>query len=685
MQINKSKKRRNYIPIILIFSIFMGMLATINTVEAQAAEQTLTLDMAKALGLANSSDYEKLESELSVKEASLKQAIKSIREKKKNMSAFRWSPILSFKFPEQPNLSEEYEFQFKPIQIQAEIDVLEQKLTDQVLAVYEEISNLYIDIVVTEQSVAFNEERLAEMEQTLKQNQLKLAFGQATQSDIASMQKSIQALNGRISGAMGNLENYKKKLSTAIGMDITSGYRFENPLVETQIARSKLEFLIQYTLDRDVSYYEAGMNAATSLISLRTNYDLMENQYGDKMSYISGFVNQAIAGQKVSEKAFKKKYEAFLTAIDEPWQGKKRILFIKIPREWFKGEISGIRYVEDEPYVLYEAVLEYQDALLEKQNMKQSLTEQVEDAFHNLISMRNAYTALEKSVAEAEKELRAEKTLNRLGLMTYEEYRTSLETYEEQQNEMLDALADYSHTLYSFDRLTCGGVTKLLEEAGVDLSSGSGGESFVEEEYADGAYYYIESIIQEEEFRIGVNIPDDFEVEVTHFELWCEDIQIGERVEIDNTIRHLRLALEHISEVKLRFYNKEEFVDDCVIDANSYSGALDIVKSYTVAAAEDLEIGTYTIKNNVLTGMVTIALEPKKSENIAFYLIKDKEGNYLVQSTKIPIKDAFKYLSLLQNSLETMIIEFYGEDEALLYTACFDTTEQKLMKNTEGT
>ena len=35
------------------------------------------------------------------------------------------------------------------------------------------------------------------------------------------------------------------------------------------------------------------MNASTSLISLRTNYNLMAGQYGDKMGYISEYVNQA--------------------------------------------------------------------------------------------------------------------------------------------------------------------------------------------------------------------------------------------------------------------------------------------------------------------------------------------------------------------------------------------------------
>ena len=395
------------------------------------------------------------------------------------MSTFRWTPLLSFKFPEKPDLSEAYEFQFKPIQIQAEIDTVKHKMTDHILEVYENISNLYVDIVVLEDTVSFNEQRLSAMEETLKKNRSRLRLGQATQNDIDTMEKAIKTQNNKIAADRRKLEASKKKLSTAIGLDVTTGYRFENPFVNAKIQRSQLKDLIQYTLDRDENYYEVSMNASTSLISLRTNYSLMEGQYGGKMGYISEYVNQAIAGQKINGKAFKKKYEEFLTAIDKPWQGHIRILFIKIPKEWFKGQISGIRYVEDEPYALYESALEYQDALLEKNNEKQSLTQQVEDSFNNYISMRNAYLSLAEEADVAKERLKADEVLNRLGELTYEEYKSSLDDYEDLQNEMFDALAAYSQTLYSFDRLTCGGITALLEEGGAALNAGSGGQSYV--------------------------------------------------------------------------------------------------------------------------------------------------------------------------------------------------------------
>lgn len=651
--------------------------------EVQAAGKVLTLEMAKKSGLANSPKMEKLESELNVKEVSLKQAIKSIQAKKKNMSTFRWSPLLSFKFPEKPDLSEAYEFQFKPIQIQAQIDTVKHKMTDQRLEVYEEVSNLYIQVVVLEDQIAFQEERLDAMNQTLVKNRAKLKFGQATQSDIDAMERSVKALNDKIASDRRNLNASKKKLSEMIGIDVTSGYTFENPMVEAKIERSSLEMLTAYTLSHDETYYEVSLDASTSLTSLRTNYQLMEGQYGSKMSYISDYVNQAIAGQKISQKAFKAQYEAFLTAIDKPWQGKVRILFIKIPKEWFKGQISGIRYVEDEPYALYEAALEYQDALLEKQNEEKSLRQEVEDSFNNLVSMRNAWQTLVEQVEEGRQSLQAEEILNRLGELTYEEYSSSLEDYEETQNEMYEALSDYSQALYSFDRLTCGGVTALLEGTGADLKTGVGGESYIDEEVADGAYYYIKPIVEQQEFRLGVSIPSDFEVEVTDFELWCDKQQIGSRTPIDQAIQHLGLSVDQVSEAKLRFYNQDQFVDDCIIDPEVYSGPLSIVKDYTIRENEGQEIGSYTLEQNAATGLVSITLKPNAAEEIGYYRIKDDKGVCLLGEELLPIDTAFRHLSLVEGSEDALTIEFYDQNSQLRYTGYFETGSQKLMRNQE--
>ncbi len=651
--------------------------------NCEAAEaKTLTLTEAKKLAVANSASYEKVESQLSVKQASLSQAYRSIREKQKNMSTFRWSPLLSFKFPTKPDLSEAYEFQFKPIEIQSEIDSLEHQLTDVVLEEYEKVSTLFVDAVVLEESIRFNENRLAVFEEQLVKDKAKLKLGEASQNDIDILNTNITSLQNKIAEDRRSYEQSKKKLSDAIGMDVTTGYSFENPFVSAEISRTQLQDLIQYTLDHDQSYYDVCMSENTALISLRTNYNLMNGQYGNKMNYISGYVNQVYAGTKVNKKAFKSAYEVFLQKIDEPWQGKKKILFIRIPKEWFKGAISGIRYVEDEPYALYEAALEYEDARLERENAQKDLTDEVTDTFENYVSLRNAYLAAVEAVNKAEKSLTAAERLNKLGELTNEEFTAEKEDYEELQNEMFSALADYTKALYSFDRLTCGGVSILLADAGADLKAGGEGNSYVETEYENGAYYYMESIIEQEQFRLNVYIPDDFNVEVTHFELWCDGKQIGERTEIDKSIRHLALTTESIDKAFIRFYNDTEFVDDCEIDPSQQSGELQIVSQYTAAGGTgDRELGEYSLTVNADTGIATVELSPRQDREIAYYRISTSDGVYLTGDSYYSTEKSFRYLSLLENGIADLNIEFYDASKNKICEGHFETADNRLMEN----
>lgn len=649
---------------------------------AAAGAKTLTLATAKKLAVANSDSYEKVESQLAVKQASLSQAYRSIREKQKNMSTFRWSPLLSFKFPTKPDLSEAYEFQFKPIEIQSEIDSLKHQLTDVVLEEYEKVSTLFVDAVVLDESITFNEKRLAVFEEQLVKDKAKLKLGEASQNDIDILNTNITSLQNKIATDRRSYEQSKKKLSDAIGMDVTTGYSFENPFVSAEIERTQLQDLTQYTLDHDQSYYDVCMAESTALISLRTNYNLMNGQYGSKMNYISGYVNQVYAGTKVNKKAFKSAYETFLQKIDEPWQGKKKILFIRIPKEWFKGAISGIRYVEDEPYALYESALEYEDARLERENAQKDLTDQVADTFENYVSLRNAYLAAVEAVNKAEKSLTAAESLNKLGELTNEEFTTEKEDYEELQNEMFSALADYTKALYSFDRLTCGGVSALLEDAGADLNAGDEGNSYVEAEYEGGAYYYMESIIEQEQFRLNVYIPDDFSVEVTHFELWCDGKQIGERTAIDKSIRHLALATESIDKAFIRFYNDTEFVDDCEIDPSQQSGELQIVTNYTATGgSSDKELGEYSLTVNAATGIATVELSPQKDREIAYYRISTSDGVYLTGDSYYSIEKGFRYLSLLENGIADLNIEFYDASKNKIFEGYFETAGNKLMEN----
>ncbi len=644
----------------------------------QAAAYTLLLSQAKTIALANSDSYRRIKSKIALKEVAYKQAVKSVQLKIKNKRTFRWSPLLSFKFPEKLNFEDESDFVYKPAQIQNEITKLRHDLTDEVYAVYDSVEQAFLKAYTYQEKIAFEEEQLEGLQNTLAKNQGRLILGLAGRGDVEAMEKNITAAKEKLAQDMKNFETAKTKLGDLLTLDVTTRYVFSNPYVDAEIPRTALNGLVDYTLEQDQSYYEAKMTTQLALLQLDKNYSLLQGQYGGNIGLISSYVMQVKNGQKIDGDAFKASYDKFLEKIDKPWQGSWRILFIRIPKEWLKGSIDGVRYIEDEPYTLYENALEYQDALADQKALAKELETQVRDSFESVVTARGAYLKLKAEAGEMKEQLQKEQVLNRMGELTFEEYTESQKQYEEKQIEVLEGLELYSSLLFGLDRLTCGGVTRYFKDMGIALDGTSGGISYiVDEETADGARYFIQSIVEDNMFEFGIYLPEDFETDITHYELWCDDYIIGEKKETDKLLRHLTLTLTGDERLFVRLYNDEEFVEDCEIDPYAYQGPLEIT-GYMVVKTEEAKkraIGSYEVQKQNERGTVEITLTINGAEEIQFYTLQNEEGKFLLREEQTPITQPFLYLEFLSEDLDFLRIQCYGADGSQKYEAYFDTAE----------
>ena len=648
--------------------------------KTQAAQKNLSIKMAKSMGLTNSMTYQQLQNKLELTKIQYDQSIKAIKLKEKNQSTFRWSPLLNFQFPQKPNLSEAFEYSYKPLELQSKLDTLEHQISDTVYQVYYDISSLFTKIYVLQERINYNEKRLTEYNKTLDKNRTRLTLGMANESDITAMESKISAIESTLVSDKSNFEAQKKKLGNLIGIDVTAGYEFDNPFVDGEISRDILDDLINYTLEHDHTYYQAKTATSNALIALNTNYNLMKGQYGSDITMLDSYINQIKRGDKVDTAAFKLKYNEFLKKVDEPWTGSYRILFISFPKEWFKGSIDGVRYVEDEPYALYECALEYQDAVKEQESAKTEISNSVTDTFENYVSSRKAVESVEKQIQDKREELIIAKSLNMMGKMTYEEYDAVQSEFEELQLELIQTKADYSEILYGFDRLTCGKLSDILGiSTNFTSTGGSGANSYAVANEGEGVYYYIHQLVSDNVFDFGLTVTEDADVELTHFELWVNGIQIGARTALGDTIRHLTLNLKQTERVFVRIYNNNSFVDDCDIDPTIYSAKLNLTKDYTIVSNKGNLVGTYDISVDD-RGIATINFIPEMDELFAFYTIQTESGEYLINDEKQSIKQDFTYLGLASGGLEKLVITFYDEDENLMYKARFQTSDKTLRK-----
>lgn len=670
---------------------FMMLITAVIMVGAQppqavlaVGKNTIDISVIKSAALYQSAAYEQVENKLELAQAKYVQSVKKLKLKEENQRSFRWSPLLNFKLPEKPDLADEFDYTYTPLALQSEIDQLEHERGDTVYAVYEAVELNFVEAYRLQEMIAFNEERLDAARRTLQKNRAGFAIGQAKESDITAMEQKVDRLEKTIAADMRSLSAVTEKLGNQTGLNLSS-YTFVSPYVDAKMDRQMLESLIEYTLDHSDTYYKAQCAAGNALLALGTNYDLMKKQYGAaNMSLIDTYVNQVKNGEKVSTRAFKSAYNRLLTAVDDPWRGNFKILFIRIPKVWLKGAIDGVRYVEDEPLALYESAIEYQNARAEETAAKNEITGQVKDTFENYVSAKNACVNIRESIDRKKEELEKGAALNALGQMTFEEYQEVQEEYESLQADYLQAQADYSGILYSFNRLTCGRVKDFFTGDGMGMTVGEGGTSYVVADEGEGVYYYIRTLASGTAFELGIDVPEDYdEVSITDFELWVrlgtEQVQVGGRIPVDGRLKHLQLDIGSVDRVFIRLYNDGEFIDDCEIRPSEYSGRLNIVTGYRIEKSEDSKLGTYAVETTD-TGLALLSITPKAGEGIAGYTIQDADGVSLLDGSVVPVKEAFRYLSAAANDLEELTILFYNAEGEELYKARFRTSDNTIRR-----
>ena len=255
---------------------------------ATLGPRTLQVEQARVMALSTSSDLTAQKNEITLKQMKYVEAVKGIKAKIKNLRSFRWTPLLSFKFPEQLDLTNEYDLNIKPLTLQAEIDTMEHKLDDLRYEIIDNVNQAYIDVYLGQESSNFTQQRLTDAQEQLERNKAQLATGDATDTDVERAQSSVDTLSQTLSSQLREFEQAKEKLSELIGMDVSVGYRFVSPFKSAAIPREQLESITEYTLEHDQTYYEAKMAASTALLNLDSYESLMRSQYGDKMNYIAG-------------------------------------------------------------------------------------------------------------------------------------------------------------------------------------------------------------------------------------------------------------------------------------------------------------------------------------------------------------------------------------------------------------
>lgn len=675
----KNRKRENLLAGILNAAIIIAVIFSY-PIQGQAAEKQLTLSQTQNLAVAADKNYQRIYNSITMKEIRYTSALKAAQIKQKSDSTYSWSPLLNFELTQQATLDEKYQWKYQPIQLDSEINSLKHQLGDCRHETEKSVALLYMEAYVGQEKIKLLEEQLSSCREDLERNQAKTAVGTGTQQQAENTEQSMENINNSLALQMRTLQTTLEKISEQINLDVTEGYVLQSPVSEEDVQREDLENILEYTLENDQSYYEAKLTESAAYLSLTTVESLMQSQYGTNMEKLQIYVNQAKNGEEVNEEAFKADFKAFLENIDTPWEGEQEILSVKVSKEWFQG-MEGSFYLQEDPYALYTAVLEYQEAFMAKEAVKEELTEKVRDGYEELVTVRNAYETAKKAEERLEQDSVREETLHRMGEETEQENEGE---YTQSKMDSLDALEAYGRQREEYNRLTCGALDELKRgELTTDI------DDMVEEESLEGAYYSIAYRAEERIFLFSVQIPENFSVELTDYELYVNGVKIGEKTEIGKQIKHLTLDFAQAEKTQVYLYQGEELYSVCEIDPYTGKGTLEITGGYRLSSDEGQEsvqkkekLALFSYRTDKEKKLTTLTISPKK-QDVAYYALTVNES-FLYSEEPVSINEDYQYISVLSNELNNITVNFYNKQKELIYQGEFDTLHNCIYQKVEN-
>lgn len=635
-----------------------------------ANAKTLTMQESVMLALKNSPELIENSAELVKKEIELKQAREAIRDIRRKESTVRFSLLFNIEFPEEHGLPKEIDLQMKVPTLQSDIRELTKKKEDIRLAVKTQTELIYMDVLLEMDNVEFLKKTYENNKKTLQRIDKAYKLGEASKKDVEFLEKEVGTSEKQLRTAIMNFENKKEKLSERIGLNVKTGYTFDKTFSFLSIERSELESIINYTVAHDFDLYrvmEDRKVAETKVENLRGIYT---NRWGSMVGVIEQELNKK--GQ-LDYEDFLRKYHKGLDNIANPWEGSYKInlLFfsIKIPKEWFMLEYSGLRYFEDEKYALFVSVIEKDKAIKTEENTRKELIQKVKDSYNTLKTLEIAYLDSKDQIEELKKKYEAAQRENKIGELSFSELESVKSEAEQGETTVFNNLIEYNKSLSTFNEVTCGLIDQYKKgKLGFDRNEYASGDSFAEEvesEETTKPEWYINTILSEYKWSFGVKLPESYGI--THFVLLTKDnMQIGEKTEVSSTLSHVPITYSDSTLLIVELYKEDKKIYRAYIDGGQYGGELELeaigeeIKKDEDANIED-EIGSWEIQE-VQKGLVSsISIHLKDSKLATHYELFGQDSNQIGE--RVAINEKIYHLPLVFSDIKNLEIKLYKDDE----------------------
>lgn len=540
--------------------------------EVMAADRILTLEEIRTLAIENSAGVQNTKIDLVKKQIELRQAKEGIADTIKKESTIRFSLLFNIKFPEKHGMPKEIELLTKVPEIENDITILNEKKKGEALKSQTAAEQAYYDVLLAQHKEEAIVKQLEQMEQSqyVMDKQVKLA--KAKRSDLEYIQDNIISLQKEREQNIISQNEKQLKLAALLGKDDFLGCTVSEQIQQTYFDRQQLQQILNYALENDFELYQKRQNRILAEKETDVVMGIYKNVYSKYMTEVESYI-KSHKNTKIDYEQFIARYQNTLDNIDSPWYGSYviNLIFFKIyiPKEWFKGEYSGTRYMEDEKYQLFLTLVERDKAIEEEKQAQKQLEQTIQTEYTTLKTMQSSIQQMEQNLAQ--NEIRYNKSLedNKKGIVSFTELESARQSLFQQQEALYETKIDYAKSLSTFNSQTAGYVNYFL---GIAQSNQEGYE--MGQSVMDTATWHIKNNITDYNFMFSVTVPEEYDVD--SYQLYYEDVAVGEKTPISETLTHLSVTYGDTTILTVNFYKENQLKYTAEIEGLYYDGTLNM-------------------------------------------------------------------------------------------------------------
>lgn len=646
-------RQKKITAILLIFVFLFQILPT-----AQAA-QSLTIEQARTLAQEKSEGLQDVKIDRIKKQIELKQAQDGIKDIRKKESTIRFSLLFNIQFPSSHGMPKEIELIMKVPQIQNEITILQKQEGYEALKSQTEAETAFYDVVQEQYNQTYLQERIQDSKTVLQKITKEYQTGNGKKEDVEYVQNELQNFENEYQKSILNMDTKTKKLSSLLGTNVQTGYTFTEYFPQVNIDRTQLEQITQFAKENDFEVFKKTQQRKLAETDTSEILNIYKSKYSNYIGDIESYI-KAHENTRIDYDAFIQKYNYTLTQIDSPWDGAYviNLLFfkIRIPKEWFKGEYSGTRYMEDQKYALFVSLTERDKARKAEQNAISSLENTIYMAYSNLKQMESAYKNAQQNLELSEKNYTEQKKQNQLGLVAFSTLESSRMDYFTKQKALFDMKMEYAKALSSFNLTTSGYMNHLLQGGTFESKSLEAGDTFLE-----SPQWYVKNDLTSYTFAFGVAIPDEYGVD--SYQLYYDGLPVGDKLSLDEQLIHMPLTYSDSSSLEVRLFQNDTLSYIASFDGSQYSGTLELKKADELLAEaskiqpESNHLGTWTVSQ-------TDNLRSTFSMELSDLVYTDYELVFNANSIgKAKKGESVSTLSLYFSDMNAVLIRFYNQGQ----------------------